>query len=180
MNQSIRGMSLAIMALTSPAAVAELHKGENLLQPFPLPEGQWIAAQSKQGRNELVDWVKPDTKDNVRTAVLRGQGGYSTDRFREINYQGGRESCKTFEGKVLDDTPVNGFSRSIWLGSCMHADGSASAALWLFISGNDSSYFVYRRWPGTPDEEAVTRWLTYLRSVSVCDTRARRDAPCPK
>ncbi len=172
---------IAITALTfglSFATAGDLHDGENLLQPLPLPDGVWLATQAMQGRDEIVDWRKKDTNDRARTAILHRQGSYPVARFREINYKGGRESCAAFNGRIIDEAPINGYERNIWVGDCTQADGSSITALWLFISGKDSSYFLFRQWHGVPDAAAMDQWVAYFRSVKVCDTRARRKAPC--
>jgi hypothetical protein len=168
----------AFLLAFSFRAVGQLHDGENLLQPLPLPEGVWLAKQSIQGKSEIVDWTKKETDDRARTVILRGQGGYPASRFREINYKGGRESCANFNGRVIDDSPINGFDRSLWVGDCTQADGSTVTALWVFISGKDSSYFLFRQWHGVPDAAAMDQWVNYFKQISVCDTRLRRKAPC--
>ena len=167
------------MIFSLPCLAGEgLNKGENLLQRLPLPEGNWFAIESKQGRDEIVDWKKADDPNHARTVILRGQGGYPPEKFREINYRGGRESCSSFKGTVLDETPVNGYDRAIWVGDCVRADGVATSTLWLFISGKDSSYFLFRQWQGTPEPDSMEQWLAYFKSVKVCDTRSRRNSPC--
>ena len=170
---------VAALALSLPCFAADApSKGENLLQQLPLPEGQWFAIQSKQGRDEIVDWKKANDPNHARTVILRGQGGYPPDRFREINYQGGSESCSSFKGTVLDETPVNGYDRTIWVGDCVKVDGVATTTLWLFISGRDSSYYLFRQWLGTPEPNSMEQWLDYFKDIRVCDTRGRRKAPC--
>jgi hypothetical protein len=172
-------ITIACLALVLPfQAAGQLHDGENLLQPLPLPEGKWFATPSTQGRDEIVDWRKGDSDDRVRTVILRGRGGYPATRFREINYKAGHESCATFNGRVLDDSPVNGYGRSLWVGDCTQADGSSVTALWVFITGKDSSYFLFRQWHGVPDAAAMDQWVGYFKQIKVCDTRPRRKAPC--
>ena len=172
-------VTTACLALSLPfRAVGQLHDGENLLQPLPLPDGQWRATQSIEGSNEIVDWRKEDGSDRARTVIMRGSGGYPPARFREINFKSGRESCASFNGRVLDDSTLNGYGRSLWVGECTQADGSSITALWIFLSGKDSSYFFFRQWHGTPDATAMFQWVSYFKQIKVCDTRPRRKAPC--
>lgn len=125
-----RPLLVVICLSLSPECFADsgLPDGENLLQPLPLPEGEWIPTPSHQGKDDIVDWRKSDTTDRVRTAILHGQGGYSPARFREINYRGGRESCKSFDGQLLDETPSNGYARTIWIGNCTQANDAKITA----------------------------------------------------
>jgi hypothetical protein len=132
--------------------------------------------QSRGGN--IVEWRKENTRDRATTAVWNGSGGYPVARFREINYKTGRKDCATFAARLIEETPVNGYERNIWIGNCTHADGASTTALWLFISGKDSIYYFSRTWQGVPDAAAMDGWVAHFRSVKVCDTRRRRNAPC--
>jgi len=176
--RNVLSILLLSIGFASPPAFAQLHSGENLLQPMPLPEDQWTATQSTEGKMEMVTWTKADGGDRVKTIVMLGSGGYPVGHFMDVNFKGGRESCKSFESKVLDESPINGFGRALWLGNCTQPDGAMVAALWLYISGKDSSYALFRQWNGTPTAAALDQWVAYFKAVKVCDTRKRRNAPC--
>ena len=46
------------------------------------------------------------------------------------------------------------------------------------MQGNDSLYVVQVALKARPTEQATTRWMDYLRTVGVCDTRLP-DRACP-
>jgi hypothetical protein len=47
------------------------------------------------------------------------------------------------------------------------------------VQGNDSFYVVQKAFKFEPSKEQITRWMDYLRKVSVCDSRIA-DRACPK
>ena len=156
------------------------HPGENLLQPLPLPEGPWKSTPSTQAKADIVDWRMAGDKDNsARTMINHDAGGKPAAGFRESNLGAGRRSCRAFGLKPLEASAVNGFERELFVDTCQRADGQWVTVLWLYIAGRDAGYSMHRKWMGVPDQAAIDRWVGYLKSVSVCDTRKRRKAPCP-
>lgn len=47
------------------------------------------------------------------------------------------------------------------------------------VEGNDSFYLVQKAFKFEPSQDQITRWMGYLRKVSVCDSRIA-DRACPR
>ena len=65
--------------------------------------------------------------------------------------------------------------------SCPKNPGTGKPEITWFkaVQGNDSFYLVQKAFKFEPSKEQVTRWMGYLRKVSVCDSRIA-DRVCPK
>jgi hypothetical protein len=57
--------------------------------------------------------------------------------------------------------------------------GSPEITWFKAVQGNDSFYLVQKAFKFEPSKEQITRWMGYLRKVSVCDSRIA-DRACPK
>jgi hypothetical protein len=179
MNQFSR-IILLLLAVFLAAPAAGQHRGENLLQTFPIPEDGWEMARKEDGQEESVRWQRSEGKDRFITTVRRGSGNYPASRFRRASDDAGEANCKDFQSTTIDDTEVNGYERQMWKALCNRAERDPLVVLHLYITGRDSGYYLHRTWHGEPPESTLEEWENYLKSVSVCDTRARRKAPCPE
>lgn len=161
------------------AAGASFHRGENLLQPVPPPDLGWEVRQGVVEGDPVVEWRMPDDTQYLMARVRKTSGGSIPSRFRETFDNEGRKHCAEYDSTLVSDDPVNGFARSLWRVRCVRNDQSIDTFLHLYIGGRDSAYYLTHKWSGDPGEQSIHRWVTYLDSVNVCDTRRRRNAPCP-
>jgi hypothetical protein len=123
-------------------------------------------------------WSNLKNDQSLTTRIIDGGCG-SIDQFREINDRTGQNHCKEFQSETVLVGETNGYDRMTWLASCTQ-DESAFTVLHQYISGRDSSYYIIKRWPGSPEDSEIKIWTSYFETISVCDTRRRRRAPCPE
>jgi hypothetical protein len=177
----VTAIALIILGLVTCGSANAQHQGENLLQPLPVPEEGWAMAQGRINGNEVVEWSRRKGRDRASTTIQQNTRDYSATRFHEISNQTGTNACAEFDSQVIIRTPVNGFDRMMWKASCRRTESdSLMTVLHLFIAGRDSGYYLTRTWLDEPDGESVDRWTEHFSSISVCDTRRRRGAPCPE
>lgn len=160
-------------------AQSALHRGENLLQPMPIPGEGWEMSRRDDAESRSVRWSHPTSGESLTTTISSG-GRMSTARFREINDSTGRRHCKEFSTTTLREGETNGFQREIWLAQCDQEDSNDFTLLHQFIAGRDSTYYLVKRWSEYPNETELDSWVEYFETISVCDTRPRRRAPCPE
>jgi len=170
-------ISLLLLS-ASATSQSELHRGENLLQPMRVPGKNWQVSRSTEPDSRSLRWSNSDTGQSLTTRIIDGGAG-SIDRFKEINDQTGQDRCSEFLSEIVLVGETNGYDRMTWLASCMQEQQSFTV-LHQYISGRDSSYYLTMRWPGSPDDSEVDLWKSYFETISVCDTRRRRRAPCPE
>jgi hypothetical protein len=170
-------ISLLLLSASSYSQT-ELHRGENLLQPMTVPGENWQVSQSTDSDSRSMRWSNLETGESLTTRIIDGGGG-SVDRFREINDQTGQNHCREFVSETVLVDETNGYDRMAWLASCIQEQQSFTV-LHQYISGRDSSYYLTKRWSDSPEESEVEVWKSYFETVSVCDTRRRRRAPCPE
>lgn len=169
---------LLFLSAASHAEVA-LHRGENLLQPMPVPGEGWEVSSREAGESRSVRWSHPESGESLTTTISSGKLE-STARFREINDTTGRSHCDEFSTTTILEGKTNGFEREIWLAQCGQDDSDGFTLLHQIIAGRDSTYYLVKRWPAYPDEPELRSWVEYFETISVCDTRTRRQAPCPE
>ncbi len=155
---------------------------ENLLQT--LPDGHQIGFQDRKGGAQITEMVpKAETVENwtemLTTQVFFGLK-VAPRQFKasmDEAMQAGCPGAKSMEG-VQDQE--NGYPILAWLQVCPSkpATGKPEKPWYKAIQGNDSFYLVQNAFKYAPSEQEVTRWLKYLRGISVCDTRLPASA-CP-
>jgi len=160
-------------------AQSDLHEGESLLQPMPIPGDGWEVSSRNDGASRSVRWSHPTSGESLTTTISNG-GRQSTDRFRQINDRTGRSLCDKFSTRTIQEGQVNGCEREIWLAECEQGNSNSFSILHQVIAGRDSTYYVVKRWPDYPGESELDSWIEYFLTFSVCDTRGKRQAPCPK
>ena len=69
----------------------------------------------------------------------------------------------------------------MWLLSCPKNPGTGKPEITWFkaLQGSDSFYMVQKAFKFAPSQEQISRWMGYLKSVMVCDSR-RPESPCPQ
>jgi hypothetical protein len=158
-----------------------LHRGENLQVPFPPPEEGWAVRSGTAGRDDVTEWIRAEGRQVFGIRVMHSLGEYPASRFRAASDTGARESCRSLTSRSFDEVEITGYATEMWLGECeLLASGTTRSVLHLYIAGRDSGYYLYRSWEDRPTADQIETWASYFRSVLVCDTRSRRQAPCPE
>jgi hypothetical protein len=175
---------LFLLCIALPTlSFAEL-KDENLLQS--IPQGYKIDYQTQQGNVLLTEMVpKAETVNNwtemVTTHVYLGAKNLSHESFQAEMEKSWLAACKGGEIAPIKKGNENGYAFSMWVQTCPNypATGKPEDTLLKAIKGNDSYYVVQKAFRFEPTDEQISRWVLYLRTVGVCDTRLA-DRPCPK
>lgn len=157
-----------------------LFRGENLMQTYPLPEGDWHARESATHNIQRVEWRRQSSPGSATTMILKRAGGMSPYSWYRDSNEGGHANCESFDNEIMDRSMVNGYERKMWRGECLREGGESVYVLHLFISGRDASYYLSRTWTEVPDPDSWDVWVEYMQGVSVCDTRVNRESPCPQ
>jgi len=167
----------------SPSAYAEL-KDENLLQG--LPDGYVVGYEKRQGKQLIVEMVPKgetveDWTEMLTTNIYFGGLGLTAEQFQVgISAQWKSNICPGSESKVLKNGVENGYPVSVWYLYCPNSRLSQKPEWTWFkaIQGNDSFYVVQKAWSREPDDDDINRWIDYLGSVKLCDSRVA-DRQCP-
>src|SRR6185369_849771 len=152
-------------------------KYENIKLPVPVPEEGWTMRSGDVGKNSIASWIKENNQFEM--TIMRGGKPDAPEKF-----QTGMDSAARgfvapgFQSKVLKQGTVNNYPMILWETEATLTNGTKLVNLFLYISGNDAGYWLHRRWRNlsVPDADKQ-RWIDYLESVSVCDTRSA-DHPC--
>lgn len=167
------------LALAAGGLPLPTERGENLLQPEPLPDGPWQRQEPFGNGTLMTEWQRADG-EVAWLVVAPRESRASVEDVRLRIEQQLTQSCSQSDSRVVGEAPVNGFERRIWLTQCRRsATEPAITAVHLYILGNEATYHLSREWSDPAAEGDVQAWLDYFGSVSACDTRRRRRAPCP-
>ena len=172
---------LVLLAVSGCATTPQNPPGlvnENLLQNFPLPNGEWVSRQKKSGNMLEIRWSQSHSKDLAQTFIIYG-ARREVSAYKEGDDKAGKQDCENFESNVIDGREENGYPALTWYSECRKANGYYSKTLSKVIRGNDSAYILRRIWRDTPQESDWQGWLDYYKDVTVCDSRGRGH-PCPK
>lgn len=163
-----------------PLAQADWFPGENLLTSFIPSTEEWEALEKKEEGLYTRLWQKKgaDLSDSYSVSVILGLEEKLSE-FRDNQDAPGKKSCVIFESEVLDQSPVNGYSRLMWRTRCGGKNGFVASILQVAIQGRDSFYHVQKIWRVDVSEQEMALWRERLSSTSVCDTRDP-ERPCPK
>jgi hypothetical protein len=175
---------LLIFAASFALAAGTGLENENLL--VTAPPGYKVGFDTKKPNMLMTEFV-PD-KETVEdwTEMVTVQvffGLKATPRqFMDNMDKTWRAACpEAPEAHTVADAAENGYPTLVWLLDCPKNPKSGKPEITWFkaVQGNDSFYLVQKAFRFTPDKEQITRWMGYLRKVSVCDSRIAERA-CPK
>ncbi len=157
-------------------------KDENLLQS--VPEGYTIANRQSSGQAVLMEMIPQgqtleNWTDMVTTQIYLGARNASFEAYQADMLKRWKGACSRAEAIPVTDGKENGYAFRLWLQTCRHDDPARKPEITWFkmILGNDSAYVVQKAFRFEPEKEQITRWIRYLRGVTVCDSRLK-DRPC--
>ncbi len=167
----------------APASARAQLKDETLLQT--LPPGYKFGLQKTQNALTVQEAIpENESLDNwtemVTTQVFLGRRDLNPDQFRIMMEQRWSIVCKDSkfdDGKLGEE---KGYPVLFWVMRCpLNPKTGKPEMTWLkAIKGNDSFYIVQKAFRFEPTQEQISRWLQYLQTVNVCDTRLP-DRACP-
>jgi hypothetical protein len=170
-----------VVAMAASAAMAQL-QNENLL--VAMPDGFKVDFQQKT-KDMLISEMVPsaesvgDWTQMVTVQIFFGLKS-GPDEFKGRVETGWMRACRGGSAHALAQGNENGYPFAVWLLACPlnKTTGKPEFTWFKAMQGNDSLYVVQAALKARPSEEATTRWMDYLRTVRVCDTRLP-DRACP-
>ncbi len=183
MNLKILVLVLVIiLAACSSTSNKSEFKAENLIQKFPLPEGDWDVYQREpEGTNMLeTRWVSKTSDDLAQTFVMYNTPNGDPQRTMDSDHKVGKKNCDIlFQSDLVSNEVQNGYPQLTWQSECKSSNGYYSKTIHKTISGNDSQYAFKRIFKSKPSDESWQLWLSYASSIEVCDSRSNQH-PCPE
>jgi len=179
----IFGVAAFRVTLAPPAMAAGL-VNENLITTAP--PGYRVGFQDKNGQRQMVEWVPDGETVENWTEMVTVQIFYhvkmAPDAFMQDLAKRWMASCPgSPDAHTIANVVENGYPSLVWLLDCPKnpATGKPEITWFKAVQGNDSFYVVQKAFKFGPSKEQITRWVAYLKSVHVCDSRLA-DRPCPK
>jgi hypothetical protein len=174
---------LLVGALCARPAGAGL-ENENLL--ITAPPGYKVGFNDKKPNMVMTEFVpaKETVENWTEMVTVQVFFGLKTtpQQFMEGMEKDWRAACpEAPEAHTVADAAENGYPTRVWLLHCPKNPQSGKPEITWFkaVQGNDSFYLVQKAFRFEPSKEQITRWMGYLRKVSVCDSRIA-DRACPK
>jgi hypothetical protein len=173
-------LTLILVASTAAPALAE-PIGETLI--VGPPPGYKIALRDNKNGQTTTEWVPAAETVNDWSEMVTVQ------IFHELNTTPNsfmfnverhwRAACPNAE----DVEPIakgleNGYPAQVWILHCPHNPSTNRPETTWFkaIQGNESFYVVQKAFKFSPNHEQVNRWIAYLKSMTVCDSRMKEHA----
>ena len=173
-------LALAV-AMVASAAAAQL-QNENLL--VTMPDGFKLDFQQKN-KDMLISEMVPSAESvNDWTQMVTVQIFFGLksgpEEFKGRVETGWMRACRGGTAHAIAQGKENGYPFAVWLLACPlnKTTGKPEFTWFKAMQGNDSLYVVQAALKARPSEETTTRWMDYLRTVRVCDTRLP-DRACP-
>ena len=174
-----------LIALTPAGAVSAAgFQDETLLAP--IPQGFQLGDQGQSGHgSDIAEYIpQGETVDHwsrmVTVQIFHNLKGFDPDRFAETIRDRGPASCPGEQGVMIKHGQEHGYAASLWLFTCPlnPQTGLPETFYDKLISGADALYSVQYSFRSTLPRDAIAPTISFLESVSVCDTRLP-DRPCP-
>jgi hypothetical protein len=155
---------------------AQQLQNENLIQA--MPDGYKIDFQTRKGNMLMTEMVPvaesvKNWNEMVTTQVFLGLKTATPSEFRDFMMKQLVTVCPKGGGAPITEGVENGYPFAVWLQACpkVDANGKPENTFFKAIKGNDSLYVVQKAFKFDPTPEQMTTWVTYLKSIQVCDTR---------
>jgi hypothetical protein len=173
---------IALAVMTAATAASAQLADENLL--VAVPPGYKVGYRVERGNMVMNEMVPAgQTVENwtemVTVQIFHGVKA-PPEKFRDTLRKNWVAACPGGSGADVTSATENGYPVLIWLLDCPKNPQSGKPEITWFkaIAGNDSFYLVQKAFKFEPDKAQLDRWMAYLKSVSVCDTRIAARA-CP-
>jgi hypothetical protein len=170
-----------VIAMTASTAVAAL-ENENIL--VTIPDGYKMDFQRTTKDMLISEMVPVGQSVNNWSEMVTVQIFYRLKvppaQYKARIDKEGVRLCPGSWSHSIADGDENGYATSVWYQNCSFnkATGKPEFTWFKAMQGNDSLYVVQVALKVRPSEELTARWMSYLRSVRLCDTRLP-DRACP-
>jgi hypothetical protein len=178
----LSSLLLALVLATAASVAAAQLQNENLL--VTMPDGFKMDFQEKT-KEMLISEMVPgaESVDNwtqmVTVQIFFGLKS-GPEEFKSKVETGWARACRGSSAHAVAQGKENAYPFAVWLLACPlnKTTGKPEFTWFKAMQGNDSLYVVQVALKARPSQEATTRWMDYLRTVRVCDTRLP-DRACP-
>ncbi len=183
MSMPLRVTAIAALALASVSAGHAQLVNENLL--VRVPEGYKVDHQARNDKQLINEMVPQAETVKMWTEMVTVQIFFGLKRapedMRDSIAAGWLKACPDGTQQPVANTTENGYPTLIWLLTCPNnrATGWPEWTWFKAVGGNDSLYVVQKAFRFVPNNEQITTWMRYLKTVGVCDSRLA-DRACPK
>lgn len=138
--------------------------GEQVIEQLPVPQ-QFASQQSPRIQyNDLTQWRDEQGRLQAQRLIRYASGGYPALAFRQATERQSVQACAGYQSEVLNEEPVNGYPRQLWLGKC-----EQSLTLHLYLTGQAHGYYYMRVWQSTQPDD-LESWVEYFNGLWLCDT----------
>jgi len=174
---------LGLVLLALPGAANADLVNENLL--VQMPPGYKVGYRAERGTMVMNEMVPDGQTVNNWTEMVTVQIFHglkaAPEKFRDTLQQRWVAACPGASGAKVTSGTENGYPVLVWLLDCPKNPQTSEPEMTWFkaIAGNDSFYLVQKAFKFKPSQEQIDRWMAYLKSVAVCDTRIAARA-CPQ
>lgn len=175
--------ALIVASLGVRASAAPL-VNENLIAAPP--PGFKVGLRQTQNDVDITEWIPAGQTIKSWTEMLTVQTFHALkvapDRFMDDVERRWRAACPGAGfAQPLAKGAENGYPALIWILDCPRNPLSGQPEITWFkaMLGNDNFYVVQKAFKFTPSKEQIDRWVGYLKSVTICDSRLP-DRACPR
>jgi hypothetical protein len=181
----VRGGLGTMLAVCAPlfASGSPLENESLLLAP---PSDFRVGYQKTLPREVMTEWV-PDGEtveewtEMLTVQIYRGATVTAPDFLRGVADRYINDCRGTDTGKGMHTGQVNGYVVSMLVLMCPNnpRTGKPETTAFRFIKGADALYAVQYAWRKVPSAAEMDAAMHVLAKVTVCDTRAPLEHPCP-
>jgi hypothetical protein len=174
---------IALITMTAATTASAQLADENLL--VTVPPGYKVGYRVERGHMVMNEMVPAgQTVENwseMVTVQIFHNLKAAPEKFRDTLRQNWVAACPGGSEADVTSDAENGYPALVWRLDCPKNPQSGKPEITWFkaIAGNDSFYLVQKAFKFKPDKEQLDRWMAYLKSVTVCDTRIAARA-CPQ
>lgn len=185
MKNCLRNICIALIGSVAFAIAARADlENENLLAE--LPAGYKVDFQQRKGNTQITEMVPSNESvqnwtEMVTVQVFYGLKDVTPEQFKGRIEQLYSSACPGSQTKPLGQGTERGYATGTWVMLCpLNGQTGKPENTWFkAIQGRDSFYVVQKAYKFTPSKEQESKWLGFLKNVSVCDSRLA-DRACPK
>lgn len=151
-------------------------ENENLL--VEVPQGFKIDFQAEQNNMVINEMVPQGESVNnwttlVTVQIFLGMTNATPEQYQDSLTQSWFNACPDSESYPVADGAENGYDFVLWQLYCPLNPSTQKVEYTYLkaIQGNDSFYLVQVAFRHEPTSDEITKWMNYLRTVQVCNSR---------
>ena len=172
-----------LSALALAGSVTAAIESENIL--LPLSAGFKMGSHQENPKKMMSEFVPSDESVDhwsrmITEIILRDQTTTDPEIYQSAMLSDWKRACPGGGGRPLSNVKENGYAASYWSFNCPlnPATKLGRSMVRKIIVAKDAVYDVQVAYRKADTAELSQAAITYLRGVTVCDTRTR-EHPCP-